>query len=135
MKNPKTQNSTSPISDPSAASSPAAAVGTVAGDVVETVAGVVVVAFREAVTLVENEVKVVERGGPGAKVEVSIAVEVADSVAVLVLVLTAVLVLVLLGKVEAVTVRVRLVLRVVVVVLDTLLLEPEALDSGPPGWT
>lgn len=63
---PMTQNKMSPISDPSATSSPAAAVGTVAGAVVvDTVAGVVVVAFTPTVTLVENEVRDVGNGGPG----------------------------------------------------------------------
>lgn len=62
---PMTQNKMSPNNDPSATSSPAAAVGTVAGAVVvDTVAGVVVVAFTPAVTLVENEVRDVGNGGP-----------------------------------------------------------------------
>lgn len=57
MNKPKTQKRTSPISEPSATSSPAAAVGTVAGEVV-TVAGPVVVAFP--VTVAEtDEVNVV----------------------------------------------------------------------------
>ena len=50
---PIAQNITKPSSEPSAASAPAAAVGTVAGDVVvPTVAGVVVVVLALAVTVV-----------------------------------------------------------------------------------
>jgi hypothetical protein len=57
MKKPVTQNTTSPNKLPSATSSPAAAVGTVAGDVVETVAGFVVVALAVTVALVLSVVK------------------------------------------------------------------------------